>query len=149
MQHLLCKPTRLRLMKSVWPACDDVRNERLALRILVSGQATRITRGAQIPGAKPPWQLNFVVTPSMNRSSAWHLKNFTLLASKSLRFCLDLWIICAPQRIPANNEWGFPTREQYQTWQRWIYRWGYVCYILQLTKIGAWTLRSSNQPLTF
>jgi hypothetical protein len=36
MQHLLCKPNRLWLMKSVWPAFDGVSNKRLALRILVS-----------------------------------------------------------------------------------------------------------------
>jgi hypothetical protein len=47
-------------MKSVRSAFDGVSNERLALCILVDRQAIHITRGAQIPGAKPPWRLNLV-----------------------------------------------------------------------------------------
>jgi hypothetical protein len=60
MQHLLCKPTRLWLMKSVRSVFDGVSNERLARRILVGRQAIHITRGAQIPSAKPPLRLNLV-----------------------------------------------------------------------------------------
>ena len=136
MRHLLCKPTRLRLMKSV------------TLGITCFGKQIGHThnQGCKNPGHKASMATEFcTVRQIMNGSSAWHFKHFTLLEPKILRCCLDLWIICAPLLITTNNARGFSTCQQYQTWQRCIYRWGYVRYILQMTKTGAWTIRSSSR----
>jgi hypothetical protein len=53
-------------------------------------------RGEKIPVARSPGPLNFVVLPNIRRCSAWNLLHITILASRSFKWLLDFWQMCAP-----------------------------------------------------